>query len=194
MTRIQNHIQGLYRRFGTLKYQMLSDCKNVQGSPTINQPVQMIGKGEINFKGTVNLGVYPSPLFLNGSIYLEARYEDSIIEIDDGVWINNNTFLISAGPGIFIGKNTMLGWNCEVIDSDFHHTHPDKRRDWKPNTGKVVIGKNVLIGSNVKILKGVQIGDHSVISNGSVVTRSFGENHFIYGNPAKGGFGMWGES
>jgi len=58
----------------------------------------------------------------------------------------------------------------------------------------VVIGQNVLIGSNVKILKGVEIGDHCVISNGTVVTRSFGKNRFIYGNPAKGGFGMWGET
>ena len=112
MTIIQDRIMGIYRRIGILKYRLLSDCNQVEGIPKINQPVQMVGKGKIIFKGTVNLGVYPSPFFLNSCIYLEARNEDSILEIEDGVWINNNTFLISAGPGIFIGKNSMLGWNC----------------------------------------------------------------------------------
>jgi len=149
-----------------------------------------VGKGIIKFNGKVNLGVFPSPFLLSGYIYIEARNEDSVIEIEDGVWMNNNTYLISAGPGIFIGKGTMFGLNCEVIDSDFHHIHPDKRKDGTPRTGRVTIGENVLVGSNVKILKGVRIGNNCVVSNGSVVNRSFGENMIIYGNPAKGGFGL----
>ncbi|MEI8340219.1 MAG: acyltransferase [Verrucomicrobiota bacterium] len=127
---------------------------------------------------------------MSGYIYIEARNENSVIEIGDHVWMNNNTYLISAGPGISIGRETMLGLNCEIIDSDFHHTHPEKRKDGNPKTGRVVIGENVLIGSNVKILKGVHIGNNCIIANGSVVTRSFGENRIIYGNPAKGGYGL----
>ena len=51
-----------------------------------------------------------------------------------------------------------------------------------PKTGRVVIGENVFAGSNVKILKGVSIGDNTVIGNGSVVTKS------IPGNVIAGGF------
>jgi hypothetical protein len=92
-----------YQRLRILKYRCLSTCEHVIGTPIVNQPVQYVGKGTIKFIGKVTLGVYPSPYFLGGYIYLEARYPDSIIEIGDGVWFNNNVALISAGPGIFIG-------------------------------------------------------------------------------------------
>jgi acetyltransferase-like isoleucine patch superfamily enzyme len=163
----------------------MSDCKNVQGTPNNRQPVQFVGKGTIRFNGRVNLGFFPSGYFLSGYIYLEARNPDSIIEIGDGVNINNNSGLISEGPGISIGARTSLGTNCSIMDSDFHDMHPDRRLTGVPKTGKVIIGENVFIASNVTILKGVQIGNNSIIANGSVVTRPVPENVVVFGNPAK---------
>jgi maltose O-acetyltransferase len=84
----------------------------------------------------------------------------------------------------------MLGTHCEIIDSDFHDLHPDRRSDGVAKMGKVVIGENVLIGSNVKILKGVRVGNNAVIANGSVVTRSIPENAVAFGNPARAGLGL----
>jgi acetyltransferase-like isoleucine patch superfamily enzyme len=153
----------------------------------VHQPVQLVGRGRIKFGGKVDLGVYPSPFFLSGYIYLEARNADSVIEIEDHVFISNNTCLISGGPGIFIGTRTMIGYNCEIMDSDFHDTHPERRWVGTGKVGKVIIGENVLIGSNVKILKGVTIGNNSVVGNGSVVVRPVPENMIVFGNPAKGG-------
>ena len=51
--------------------------------------------------------------------------------------------------------------------------------------GEVIIGNNVWLGSNVKVLKGVSIGDNSIISAGSVVTKSVPENVIAGGIPAK---------
>jgi len=174
-----------YQRLRILQYRFFSECKNIQGKPVIRQPVQFNGKGTIRFKGTVNLGYYPSGSFLNGYIYLEARSAESVIEMGDGVWINNGTAIVSEGPGIFIGARTTFGINCQVVDSDFHDMHPDRRMTGVSKTAKVVIGENVFIASNVTILKGVQIGNNSVIGNGSVVTRSVPENVVVFGNPAK---------
>jgi len=182
---LRHGIMLKYQLLRIMKYRLFSTCKNVVGTPIVNQPVQLMGKGSIKFNGTVTLGCYPSPFFLSGYIYLEAREPESVIEIGDGVWINNNTALISAGPGISIGSKTTLGAHCEIIDSDFHDMHPDRRMTGVPKTGKVVIGENVFVASNVKILKGVEIGNNSVIANGSVVTRSVPENVAVCGNPAK---------
>jgi acetyltransferase-like isoleucine patch superfamily enzyme len=158
----------------------------VIGNPIVNQPIQLVGKGTIKFNGKVNLGIFPSPGFLSGYIYIEARNPDSVIEFGDGVWLNNNTTLVSEGPGIYIGAKTMLGPGCSVVDSDFHDLHPDRRMTGIAKTGKVVIGENVFIGSNVSILKGVEIGKNSVIGCGAVVARSIPENVVaVFGGPAK---------
>jgi galactoside O-acetyltransferase len=182
-----DYIRKIYQKIRYFKYWMFSDCRNVVGKPYVCQPVQLLGKGQITFKGRVTLGYFPSPFFFNGYIYIEARFPDSKIEIGEGVIINNNTCLISGGEGIFIGARTMIGWNCEILDSDFHSTDTIKRHTDRGKAGKVVIGENVLIGSNVKILRNVSIGTNSVISNGTVVLRSIPENTLAFGNPAKGG-------
>jgi acetyltransferase-like isoleucine patch superfamily enzyme len=176
-----------YQKLRIAKYKLLSDCHRVRGQPDIRQPVQLVGPGEIRFNGRVHLGVYPSPFFLNGYTYIEARTSEAVVEFGDGVWMNNNCYFISEGPGIFIGKGTMFGTHCEVIDSDFHDTNPERRSATGPAGRKVIIGENVLIASNVKILKGVQIGNNSVIANGAVVSKSVPANMLAFGNPLKVG-------
>jgi len=184
---MRSRLLNTYQQLRIIKFRLFSSCRNVTGTAIVRQPVQLVGEGRIRFKGKVYLGYYPSPYFLNGYIYIEARNASSIIEIEDGVSINNNSALISNGPGIFIGRRSMLGTNCEIIDSDFHDTHPERRMNGTPQAAKVEIGENVMIGSNVKILKGVRIGSNSVIANGTVVTRSVPENMLAFGNPVQCG-------
>ncbi|PYL16620.1 MAG: hypothetical protein DME30_08980 [Verrucomicrobia bacterium] len=43
---------------------------------------------------------------------------------------------------------------------------------------------NVWIGMNAVILKGVTIGDNSVVAAGAVVTKSIAPNTIVAGNPA----------
>jgi serine acetyltransferase len=168
-----------------LFFKFISNCSRIIGKAKINQPVQLSGMGIITFGKNVNLGVNTSPYFYSSYGYIEARKNDSQILIKDNVWINNNFIIISDGEGIEIGEKTLIGINFEVTDSDFHDLNPKKRTDGTPSTAKVIIGKNVFIGSNVKILKGVYIGDNSVIANGSIVTKSIPTNVVAGGNPCK---------
>ena len=49
----------------------------------------------------------------------------------------------------------------------------------------VVIENNVFIGAHCIILKGVSIGENSIIGAGSVVTKNVPANQIWAGNPAK---------
>lgn len=168
-----------------IKYKILSDCKNIQGNPKLNQPAIISGQGKVCFGIKNTIGVSQSPFYYSGYTYIEARKEFSEIRFGNNVWVNNACSFVSEGEGIFIGDGTIIGICCEFIDSDFHDLDPKKRMSGKPNTAKVVVGKNVFLGSNVKVMKGVVIGDNSIIANSSVVTKSIPENVIAGGNPAK---------
>ncbi len=108
--------------------------------------------------------------------------------------IGNNTAIgsggvISASKEVTIGDHCMISGGCLIMDSDDHPMDPSKRLlgfpiekdDIKP----VKIGNNVWIGAYVTILKGVTVGDNSIISTHSVVTRDVLPNCVYAGHPAR---------
>jgi acetyltransferase-like isoleucine patch superfamily enzyme len=69
------------------------------------------------------------------------------------------------------------------VDSDFHGYPLDENKPAK--SAPVDIGDHVFIGARTIILKGVKIGNRSVIGAGSVVTTDIPENCLAAGNPAR---------
>ena len=115
-----------------------------------------------------------------------TRTEEAKIEIGNNVGISGAT--IYARKGITIGDNTLIGGNVKILDNDFHPIEVEARNlDIKEKIGtrKIKIGKDCFIGANSLILKGVEIGDGSVVGAGSVVTGKFPSNVVIAGNPAR---------
>jgi len=178
-------VHHLFQWPRVVKYRLLSNCKRVQGGGRRWQPVQICGEGVVTFGRGVHLGAVQSPHCYSGYIYLEARSAASRITVGDQVYLNNNTCIVSDGPGIHIGARTLIGSGCDIFDSDFHDLDPEKRFGGTPATGGVEIGPNAWIGANVKIMKGVRIGENSVIANGSIVTKSIPANVVAAGCPAR---------
>jgi acetyltransferase-like isoleucine patch superfamily enzyme len=91
---------------------------------------------------------------------------------------------------ISIGNNVMIGGNVVIYDSDFHSLDP-KKRNAEPEdrsdvvTAPVVICDGVFIGAHTTILKGVVIGENSIVALGSVVTNHIPANEIWGGNPAR---------
>jgi acetyltransferase-like isoleucine patch superfamily enzyme len=167
------------------KYRALSTCRRVTGSAIVHQPVLLLGSGSIVIGRDVRFGWPTSPGFHTGYLHLEAAVPDAVIEIGDDAEINNNAYIKSEGAGIHIGPRALLGSNIQILDSDFHDLHPDRRRGGRPAMASVHLGENVFIGDGARILKGVTIGADSVIGAGSVVTGSIPAGVIAAGNPAR---------
>ena len=110
-----------------------------------------------------------------------------------------NGAIVMAEELVEIGSHCLISWGVGIADSDFHPLEPAQRlidsqalapffKDRPPRpklkTAPVRIGDNVWIGMNAVILKGVTIGENSVVAAGAVVTKSVPANTIVAGNPA----------
>jgi len=124
---------------------------------------------------------------LYSRIKLRTFLQEAKIIIEDNVGLSG-TSITSRSKTIKIGKGTSIGPNTIIVDSDFHATWPPENRINNPgleNDSDVIIGKNVWIGMNSIILKGVNIGDNSIIGAGSLVNKDIPTNCLAAGQPAK---------
>ena len=105
------------------------------------------------------------------------------ISVGENFFANFDCVFLDAAP-IQIGDNCMIGPKT-CIYAISHPLDPIERQKGIGLPLKVIIGNNVWIGGGVTILPGVNLGNNVVVGAGSVVTKSFGDNVVIAGNPAK---------
>lgn len=94
-------------------------------------------------------------------------------------WLNGCH--VSAKSRVRVGPDSWIGLGSRVFDSDQHpldEAHPEQ-------TKPVEIGAFVWVAADVTILKGVEIGDHSVIGTRSLVNRSLAPHTLAFGSPAR---------
>lgn len=88
--------------------------------------------------------------------------------------------VIGCFSEIIIGNNVKIGANVLITDSDWHQEDP---RSGKPEP--VHIGDNVWIGTGTVVLKGVTIGNNSLIGASSVVVHDIPDGVIAAGNPCR---------
>lgn len=104
------------------------------------------------------------------------------IRIGDYVMISPGT-RISASDEIVIGHSVMMANGVYITDCDWHDVYNRTARS--ETVSPVHIGDNVWLGDHCTVLKGVSIGENSVVAAGAVVVRDVPANVVVAGNPAR---------
>ena len=89
---------------------------------------------------------------------------------------------ISACDSIIIADNVMLANGVYITDSDWHCLYDRSERPKKQYP--VVIKENAWLGDGCTVLKGVTIGENSIVGARAVVSKNVPDNVIVAGNPA----------
>lgn len=78
---------------------------------------------------------------------------------------------------ITVGRNSVIGYNTTIL------AHEYLIKEYR--IGEVIIGDEVMIGANSTILPGITIGDHAIVSAGTLVHKDIPAGSFVGGNPMR---------
>lgn len=118
-------------------------------------------------------------------VIIRTLSKNAVISIGKDCGMSGTT--LCAVDCITVGDGVLFGADVQIFDNDFHPAKSVNRRYEVNgvNSSPVIIGNNVFVGSRATILKGVSIGDNSVIAAGSIVTHSIPKNSIAGGNPCR---------
>jgi maltose O-acetyltransferase len=180
--------RGLASRCLELRFlwweRLLLSRLEVAGGVNLQVPLRVDGAGSLFIGRGNSFGYRAAPRDGDGGILLQPRERGAVIRIGDGNWFSNNTSVV-ASERIEIGAHCQIGDHVAIYDSDFHEIAPATRTRSAGPSAPVIIGNNVWLGSRVIVLKGVTIGDNSIVGAMGLVTRSIPPNSIAAGVPAK---------
>lgn len=144
-------------------------------------------------KENINIGTNCK---IRGTINLESS--QGKVEIGDYFYLGENSSLWCYDKEIKIGNRVLIAHNVSIFNHNTHPIDPKLRfLHYKSiiNEGKfespgiegknTIIDDDVWIGCNCVILKGVHIGEGTIISPGSVVVSDIPAGVMAGGNPAR---------
>lgn len=106
------------------------------------------------------------------------------IYVGENFFANYDCTILDVAP-IRIGKHCLLGPKVQIYSVN-HPAEPELRRNGAMGIGKpVTLGDDVWVGGGAIICPGVTLGDNVIVAAGAVVTKSFGSNVVLGGNPAR---------
>src|SRR3989344_410476 len=142
--------------------------------------IKLFGKPFVLNRGIISIGentkVVSSKYYYGEDlpqVSFNAIEEDSIIDIGSNCTLYGTSF--RCVKRIKVGNDVVFASGCKVVDHD-HFFEVERRGISSFPAKEIIIGNNVWCGFNVIILKGVKIGDNSIIGAGSVVTKDIPAN------------------
>lgn len=115
---------------------------------------------------------------VNHKCMISTNSKNAVLEIGEGCGFSGVT--IGCFANIKLGNKVRCGANVLITDSDWHLDDP---RVGEPKP--IIIEDNVWLGYGVVVMKGVRIGENSVIGINSIVVKDIPKNVIAAGNPCK---------
>jgi acetyltransferase-like isoleucine patch superfamily enzyme len=139
----------------------------------------VLGKVAVHGTGRVTIGrealIYPG-------VYLETQGAGSI-EIGNRVVLSSGVHIV-AFERVVLEDGCMVGEYSSIRDAN-HRPSDVSMRDSGHDSAAIRIGRNAWIGRGVAVLKGADIGSHSIVGANAVVTRPLAEHSRAAGVPAR---------
>jgi acetyltransferase-like isoleucine patch superfamily enzyme len=144
-------------------------------------------------------------LFLGRGLELQIARR-ARVEFGRFVWIGDGTKIRCHEGVVEIGAKTVMGQECTIsayqrvrigeqcviadraMFIDFDHGVVEVERPIRQQgiyTREVEVGSNVWIGYGACVLRGVSVGDNSIVGTNSVVTKDVPANAVVAGVPAR---------
>ena len=141
--------------------------------------VKIFIKGD-NLRLTIGKSV-----FIGYGSVLWMENSDGLLEIGENSSFEKVGIAVAEGKKIIIGKDCLVSYEVDIRCSDSHAIFDQDKKCRINHAANIEVGNHVWLGAKSMILKGISIGDGSVIGAGSIVTKSVSANSVAVGNPAK---------
>ena len=144
----------------------------------------LINKGKIWIYGNNNQLTIEEDAYIDAAtLYIEGN--GCNFTIGRKTYIGPSHLAVSEdGMQLLIGDDCMISSNVQIRTGDSHSILDENGRRTNP-AASVVIGDHVWLGEGCKILKGVTLGENSIVATGAIVTKPFPNNVLVGGSPAK---------
>jgi len=196
-------VNGVTRPFGKLLYQFhvfvreswiglrrffwneplfRSMCESVGSGFEMEELPYLQGHGRILVGNNVRLSGK------SGFAFSNRHLEAPLLKIGDRSFLGHDCS-IRVAASVEIGRDCLIASRVVIADFDGHPVDAARRRDqdtsaWE-DTKPVRIGDDVWVGTGAIILKGVTIGNRSIVAAHAVVTKDVPADCIIAGNPAR---------
>ena len=108
----------------------------------------------------------------------------SMLEIGNATTLISATVVASEGGAVHLGDDCLVAAGVDIRNSDGHSIVDEEGRRLNP-AADVTIGRHAWIGLGSQVLKGVTLGDCSVVGARSLVNRNVPKNTIVAGVPAR---------
>lgn len=110
---------------------------------------------------------------------------DGLLQVGAGTTMVDVHIAVTENSRVVIGEDCMFANDIDIRTGDSHSVIDTQTGERLNHAGDILIGWHVWIAPHTIVLKGVNIGENSIIATGAVVTKSCEPGVIMGGNPAK---------